>query len=183
MPVLPLVIAPDPRLEVCSEAVEKVDVEAKKLMDDMLETMYENDGIGLAAVQVGVHKRILVMDLQGMDLQEEERAAMGDKLHKPYFIVNPEIVEVSQEQSVYEEGCLSFPDQRVTVSRPKSLKVKYWDYHGKEQVMHCDGLLATCIQHEIDHLNGVVLIDYVSKLKHDMILRKLRKWKKKHVQE
>jgi peptide deformylase len=162
MAVLPLVIAPDPRLEVCSEPVAEVNDEIRKLMDDMLETMHHEEGIGLAAVQVGVHKRILVMEI------DEET----------YYIVNPEIIEASDEKNIYEEGCLSFPGARAPVTRPKQVKVKYLDYHGKEQVLECDELLATCIQHEIDHLNGVVFIDHVSKLKHDMVMRKVKKIKK-----
>lgn len=166
MTILPLVIAPDPRLAVCSEAVEVVDDKLRKLMDDMLETMYAEEGIGLAAVQVGVHKRVLVMDLQ----REEN--------NKPYFIVNPEIIEASEEENIYEEGCLSFPEQRAMVTRPKKVKVRHLDYQGNEQILECDELLATCIQHEIDHLNGVVFIDHVSRLKRDMILRKVKKLKK-----
>lgn len=166
MTVLPLVIAPDPRLAICSEPVEKVDDELRAFMDDMLETMYAEEGIGLAAVQVGVHKRILVMDLQ----------IEGEK--KPVFVVNPEIIETSEELNEYEEGCLSFPEQRAKVIRPKRIKVKHLDYHGKEQVLECDELLATCIQHEMDHLNGVVFVDHVSKMRRDMILRKVKKLQK-----
>lgn len=162
MAILPLVIAPDPRLEVCSAAVEEVNDELRAFMDDMVETMRHENGVGLAAVQVGVHKRVLVMEIDEVI----------------YHIINPEIVCNSEEQNIYEEGCLSFPDQRAMVTRPKEITIKYLDYHGKPQTIECDGLLATCIQHEIDHLNGVVFIDHVSKLKRDMIMRKMRKQKK-----
>lgn len=166
MTKLTIITAPDPRLAICSEEVKDVTPELQKLMDDMLETMYAEDGIGLAAVQVGVHKRILVMDLQ------------QDGKKEPMFIINPEIIESSEEENIYEEGCLSFPGQLAMVTRPKTVKVKFLDYHGKEQILDCDELLATCIQHEMDHLNGVVFIDHVSRLKREMILRKVKKIKK-----
>lgn len=180
MTILPLVTAPDPRLEVCSEPVAKIDDELRKFMDDMLETMHHENGIGLAAVQVGVHKRILVMDLSdsGSRYDETDGKACGVDISKPFFVINPEIIESSEEENIYEEGCLSFPDQRANVTRPKRVKVKYLDYNGKEQVIECDGLLATCVQHEIDHLNGVVFIDHISRMKRDVILRKVKKLKK-----
>ena len=177
MTVLKLVIAPDPRLAVCSAEVTEIDDKLRKFMDDMLETMYAEGGIGLAAVQVGVHKRILVMDLSdrsGRYKKDGEAELEG----KPIFMVNPEITEESDEENMYDEGCLSFPEQRALVIRPKKVKVKYLDYHGKPQVMDCDELLATCVQHEIDHLNGVVFIDHVSKLKADVIMRKMKKLKR-----
>lgn len=163
MTVLPLVIAPDQRLYLCSAAVESVDDELRSFMDDMLETMYANEGIGLAAVQVGVHKRVITMGIED---------------DKPYFIVNPEIIEKSEENRAFEEGCLSFPEQKAEVTRPDSVKIKYLDYDGKEQVEDFTGLYATCIQHEIDHINGVVFIDHVSRLRRDMVLRKMAKIKK-----
>ena len=181
MAILPLVIAPDPRLAVCSAEVEVVDDKIRKFLDDMLETMYAEEGIGLAAVQVGVHKRILVMDLNdraGRYKNDDELKTVPSTKKGPFFIINPEIINESAEENIYEEGCLSFPNQRAMVTRPKQVKVKYLDYYGKEQVMECDELLATCIQHEIDHLNGVVFIDHVSKLKADMIMRKMKKIKK-----
>lgn len=181
MTILPLVIAPDPRLEVCSAEVPEVTDQLRRLMDDMLETMYEEGGIGLAAVQVGVHKRILVMDLSdrsGRYKNAEEQDSVPLKDSAPLFMVNPEIIEESEEENIYDEGCLSFPDQRAMVTRPKSVKIKYIDYYGKPQVMKCDGLLATCVQHEMDHLNGVVFIDHVSKLKYDVIMRKMKKLKR-----
>lgn len=180
MTVLPLVIAPDPRLATRSEPVKEVNDEIRKLMDDMVETMHHENGIGLAAVQVGVLKRVLVMDLS--DSQERYDAAhakaCGVDISKPVFMANPEIVDHSEELSTYEEGCLSFPEQRASVVRPKKVSIKYLDYNGKEQIMKCDDLLATCVQHEIDHLNGVVFVDHVSRLKRDMIIRKVKKLKK-----
>jgi peptide deformylase len=169
MTILPLVLAPDPRLEMRSEAVETVDDSLRGFLDDMVETMQEEDGVGLAAVQVGVLKRILVMEVADETTQE----------NIIYHLINPEITEASDEINVYDEGCLSFPGQRAKVERPERVTVKALDYHGKEQIIECDGLLATCVQHEIDHLNGVVFIDHVSKLKHDMIMNKMRKLKKK----
>lgn len=167
MTILPIVTAPDSRLTIKSFPVEQVDDALRSFMDDMLETMYDAGGIGLAAVQVGVHKRILVMDLQD--------PAYGDS---PYFIVNPEIVTSSDILSHYKEGCLSFPGQSADVVRPEEITVKYLDYYGKEQTLQATGLLATCIQHEIDHLNGIVFIDHVSRLKRDMIMKKVAKIKK-----
>ncbi|MCD6034437.1 MAG: peptide deformylase [Rickettsiales bacterium] len=165
MAILPLVTAPDSRLKIKSFPVEKVDDDLRKFMDDMLETMYHCEGIGLAAVQVGVHKRVLVMDLH----------PDGEK--SPLFVINPEIVNHTDILSEYDEGCLSFPGQYATVVRPEKVTVKYLDYHGKEQILECEGLLATCIQHEIDHLNGVVFIDHLSPVKRDMIIRKVKKQK------
>lgn len=181
MTILPLVIAPDPRLEICSAEVAAVDDNIRRFMDDMLETMYAEGGIGLAAVQVGVHKRILVMDLSdraGRYTNNDGQVIENSPLSAPIYMVNPEIVEASDEKNIYEEGCLSFPEQRAMVTRPKTVKVKYLDYNGKHQVLECDELLATCVQHEIDHLNGVVFIDHVSKMKYDMVMRKMKKMKK-----
>ena len=175
MAVLPLVIAPDPRLKIKSEPVKQVTDETRKLMDDMLETMYESNGIGLAAVQVGVHQRILVMDVaHGSPRYEGSEGGANE----PLFLINPEIIEESEEENTYEEGCLSFPGQYAEVTRPKKVKIKYLDYHGKEQVLEADKLLATCVQHEMDHLDGIVFVDHVSKLKRDMIIRKLKKAKR-----
>lgn len=162
MAILPLVIAPDPRLLICSQEVETVTDEIRQLMDDMVETMRHEEGVGLAAVQVGVHKRILVMEIA----------------EKIYYVVNPEIITSSNEENIYEEGCLSFPQQRAIVKRPKRVTIKCLGYNGEEQLIECDELLATCVQHEIDHLNGVVFIDHLSKLKRDMIMRKVKKLKK-----
>ena len=158
---------PDPILRKKCEPLEKVDAHTKKLMDDMLETMYAAPGIGLAAIQIGILKRLVVIDIS----KEEEKK-------QPIFLVNPEIIYRSKETSVYEEGCLSLPGQFAEVERPSECTIKYIDYYGKKKDLKADGLLATCIQHEIDHLNGILFIDYLSKLKKDMIIKKLVKQKK-----
>ena len=155
---------PDPLLRKVSEPVTSVNTEVKNLMDDMLETMYAAPGIGLAAVQVGVLKRIIVIDL----------SKDGEK-KDPLFIVNPQITFKSDELISYEEGCLSIPNQFAEVKRPSSCKVNFLDYNGKKKEINADGLLATCIQHEVDHLNGVLFIDHLSKLKKDLILKKTKK--------
>ena len=158
---------PDPILRKKCEPLEKVDEDTKKLMDDMLETMYAAPGIGLAAIQVGILKRLVVIDIS----KEEEKK-------KPIFLINPQIIHQSKNTSVYEEGCLSLPGQFAEIERPAECTVKYIDYNGKEKELKSDGLLATCIQHEVDHLNGILFIDYLSKLKKDMIIKKLVKQKK-----
>ena len=158
---------PDPLLRKVSEPVTSVNTEVKKLMDDMLETMYAAPGIGLAAVQVGVLKRIIVIDL----------SKNGQK-KTPLFIVNPQITFKSEEIISYEEGCLSIPNQFAEVKRPSSCKVNFLDYNGKKREINADGLLATCIQHEVDHLNGVLFIDHLSKLKKDIIIKKTKKQRK-----
>lgn len=167
MAVLPLVIAPDERLNKPSARVEVVTNEVRKLLDDMLETMYANDGIGLAAVQVGVHLRCVVVDI-----------AVRDGGRDPIKLINPEVVDESQDISVFQEGCLSFPDQYSDVERPESVTIRYLDEHGVAKTMKADGIMATCVQHEIDHTNGVVFVDHISKLKRDMIHKKLLKAKK-----
>lgn len=169
MAILPLVIAPDERLKTKSSPIEKIDAEIKKLAADMLETMYAENGIGLAAVQVGVLKRMLVADVTW---RQDEGPG------KQWVLINPEIVSGDDEKNVYKEGCLSFPDQFAEVERPKGVRVRYTDLEGKQHEEDFDGLLATCIQHEIDHLNGVVFVDYISPVKRDMIHRKLNKMKK-----
>lgn len=156
--------APDPRLRQMSTQVEVVDDGVRALLDDMLETMYEAKGIGLAAIQVNVPKRIIVMDLAGED---EEPS--------PVYIINPEILEPSEETSLYQEGCLSVPEFYEEVERPARCRVRYLDYHGEERILDAEGLFATCIQHEMDHLNGVLFIDHISRLKRDRIIRKLKK--------
>ena len=158
---------PDPILRKISEPVKKIDKEIKKLMDDMLETMYEAPGIGLAAVQIGILKRVIVIDL-----------SKKDEKKNPIFIVNPEIIFKSKEMASYEEGCLSIPNQFAEVKRPNSCKLHFLDYEGKKCEINANGLLATCIQHEIDHLNGILFIDHLSKLKKDLILKKSKKQKK-----
>ena len=158
---------PDPLLRKVSERVLKVDTEVKKLMDDMLETMYAAPGIGLAAVQIGVLKRAIVIDL-----------SKEDGKRNPLFLVNPEITFKSKELTTYEEGCLSIPNQFAEVKRPSECKINFLDYNGNKDELHAQGLLATCIQHEIDHLNGILFIDHLSKLKKDLILKKTKKQKK-----
>lgn len=172
MAILPLVIAPDERLKTKSSPIEKVDDSVRKLAADMLETMYHERGIGLAAVQVGVLKRMLVADITWRDSE-----GPGEQ----WVLINPEIVSDESELSAYKEGCLSFPDQFAEVTRPKGVRVRYLDLDGKRQEKSFEGLLATCIQHEIDHLNGIVFVDHISSLKRDMILRKLKKMKKQGV--
>ena len=162
-----IVIEPDPILRKKSQTIEKVDNELRILMDDMLETMYAAPGIGLAAVQIGILKRLIVIDLSKDDTKK-----------KPLFFVNPKITFQSKKTSVYEEGCLSLPGQFAEIERPAECHVNYIDYYGKNQELKANGLLATCIQHEIDHLNGILFIDYLSKLKKDMIIKKLTKRKK-----
>ena len=158
---------PDPILRKKCEPLEKVDTETKKLMDDMLETMYAAPGIGLAAIQVGILKRLVVIDI-----------SKGEEEKKPIFLINPQIIHRSKKTSIYEEGCLSLPGQFAEIERPAECTLKYIDYNGKEKELKADGLLATCIQHEVDHLNGILFIDYLSKLKKDMIIKKLVKQKK-----
>ncbi len=162
-----IVIEPDPILRKKSERLEKVDDEIKKLLDDMLETMYAAPGIGLAAVQIGILKRLIVIDIS----KENEKK-------NPIFLVNPVIISRSSDTSVYEEGCLSLPGHFAEIERPAECKVEYIDYDGKKKEIKAKGLLSTCIQHEVDHLNGVLFIDYLSKLKKDMIVKKLIKHKK-----
>jgi peptide deformylase len=172
MAVLKLVIAPDPRLKMQSVPVEKIDDGIKKLAADMLETMYAERGIGLAAVQVGQLKRMLVVDVSW---REEE--GPGEQ----HVLINPEILEGDAEMNVYKEGCLSFPDQFADVERPKTVRVRHMGLDGKMYEKSYDGLLATCIQHEIDHINGIVFVDHISLPRRDMILRKLTKMKKQGV--
>ena len=150
-----------------SALVEKVDSDLQKLMDDMLETMYAAPGIGLAAIQVGVPKRVIVLDIAS---KEEKK--------NPMFFINPEIINRSNNNSTYEEGCLSVPGQFAEIDRPDKCHIKYLDYYGKLQEIKAEGMLATCIQHEMDHLEGILFIDYLSKLKKSMIIKKLSKQKK-----
>tara|TARA_B100000963_G_scaffold359495_1_gene386979 strand:+ start:897 stop:1421 length:525 start_codon:yes stop_codon:yes gene_type:complete len=162
-----IVIEPDPILRDKSEIIEKVDDELRTLLDDMLETMYAAPGIGLAAVQIGILKRLIVIDIS----KDKEKK-------NPLFLINPKIISRSKKTSVYEEGCLSLPGYFAEIERPAECRIKFVDYNGKEKELSADGLLATCIQHEVDHLNGVLFIDYLSKLKRDMIVKKLIKHKK-----
>lgn len=167
MSIRNIVIEPDPILRKKSELLENVNDDTRKLLDDMLKTMYAAPGIGLAAVQIGILKRVLVIDISK---KEEEK--------KPIFLINPEITFTSKETSIYEEGCLSLPGHFAEVERPAECNVEFIDYNGKKKELTAKGLLATCIQHEVDHLNGVLFIDYLSKLKKDMIIKKLSKQKK-----
>ena len=164
MAIREILTAPDQRLREVSKPVDKVDDDLRALMDDMLETMYDAPGIGLAAIQVGVPLRVIVMDLAGKD---EEPA--------PRFFVNPEILEPSEDKNLYEEGCLSVPEYFDEVERPAQCRVKYLDYNGVEQVEDAEGMFATCIQHEMDHLEGILFIDYLSRLKRERVLKKLKK--------
>ncbi|MDI7862181.1 peptide deformylase [Rhizobiaceae bacterium n13] len=164
MTIKPLIILPDPLLRQVSQPFERVDSDVTRLADDMLETMYDAPGIGLAAVQIGVPRRLLVIDVS----KEGE-----DK--KPLVVINPEIVASSDQRSVYEEGCLSIPDYYAEVERPAAITLNFLDREGKQQTIEADGLLATCLQHEIDHLNGVLFIDHISRLKRDMVIRKFTK--------
>jgi peptide deformylase len=164
MSIKPLIILPDPKLRLVSKPVERIDDELRKFAGDMLDTMYDAPGIGLAAIQVGEPIRMLVIDLA----KEGEPKA-------PQIFVNPEIVGMSDDRSLYEEGCLSIPDYYAEVERPARVRVKYIDLDGKPQEVEANGVLATCLQHEIDHLNGVLFIDHISKLKRDMVVRKFKK--------
>jgi len=166
MTIRKILVEPDPFLRQVSEDVKKVDDELRKLMDDMLETMYAAPGIGLAAIQVGVPKRVIVIDLS----KEEER--------KPFYFINPRIMKKSENNSTYEEGCLSVPGQFAEIDRPDQCHISYLDYNGQKKELKAEGLLATCIQHEMDHLEGILFIDYLSKLKKNFIVKKLSKQKK-----
>ena len=166
MTVKTILKEPNHLLRQVSKPVEKVGKEEKQLMDDMLETMYFANGIGLAAVQIGVPKRIIVMDISKDENKKE-----------PRYFVNPVIKNKDNLKSTYEEGCLSVPDQFAEIDRPKKCEIDYLDYNGEKKILKAEGLLATCIQHEMDHLEGILFIDYLSKLKRSMIIKKLSKTK------
>ena len=172
MAKLDIIVAPDPRLKVKCAPVAKVDAVVRKLMDDMLETMYAAPGVGLAAPQVGVARRVIVVDVAGKDQPP-----------RPYRMANPEIVWASDEDNTYNEGCLSLPDHYADVVRPKAVRVRYLDHENEIRELEADGLLATCVQHEMDHLDGILFVDRISALKRNMILRKLLKAKKTGVFE
>ena len=172
MALLPIVEVPDPRLRQISSPVEKVDDELRALIADMFETMYDAPGIGLAAIQVGVPKRVLVIDLQ------EPLEEGGEPVRDPRVFINPEIVEQSDQEVPYTEGCLSVPDQYADVDRPDRIRARWLDEQGESHEEVIEGLLATCLQHEMDHLEGVLFIDHLSRLKREMILKKLAKLRK-----
>ena len=164
MAIREILVVPNPVLKLVSQPVDKVDDELRALMDDMLETMYDAPGIGLAAIQIGVPKRVIVMDISGPD---DEKA--------PRYFVNPEIIWSSEDTAPYEEGCLSIPDIYDEVERPARVKLKYLNYQGEEVVEDADGLFAVCIQHEMDHLQGVLFIDHLSRLKRERSIAKVKK--------
>src|SRR5450432_3711940 len=164
MSIRPIVQLPDKRLRLVSEPVVKIDAEVKKLVADMFETMYEAPGIGLAAIQVGVPKRVIVMDL-----------AKKDEPKEPQVFINPQMLWRSDEKTIYEEGCLSIPEFYEEVERPAKVRVKFLDLAGAAQELEASGLMATCLQHEIDHLDGVLFIDHISKLKRDRVIKKFAK--------
>ena len=170
MSVKPILTEPNKILRQVSKTVKKVSLGEQKLMDDMLDTMYAANGIGLAAIQIGVPKRIIVMDLSKDENKKE-----------PRYFVNPVIKNKNEINSTYEEGCLSVPDQFAEIDRPKECEVEYLDYNGKKSFLKAEGLLATCIQHEMDHLEGILFIDYLSKLKKSMIIKKLSKNKLRRI--
>jgi peptide deformylase len=172
MAILPIVEVPDPRLRQISSPVEKVDADVRALVADMFETMYAAPGIGLAAIQVGVARRILVIDLQ----EPEEEG--GEPVRDPRVFINPEILEHSDREVPYTEGCLSVPDQYAEVDRPDRIRARWLDLDGNVREEEIEGLLATCLQHEMDHLEGVLFIDHLSRLKREMILKKLTKLRK-----
>jgi peptide deformylase len=170
MTVKQILTEPNKILRQISKSVERVSKEEQILMDDMLETMYAANGIGLAAIQIGVPKRIIVMDLSRNEEKKE-----------PRYFVNPIIKNKNSDKATYEEGCLSVPNQFAEIDRPSTCVVEYLDYDGKKQILNAEGLLATCIQHEMDHLEGILFIDYLSKLKKSMILKKLSKKKSNQI--
>lgn len=169
MAILPIIIAPDPRLKLVSRPVEKVDAEVVRLMDNMLETMYDAPGIGLAAPQVGVTKRVIVVDIARQDKGEAPN---------PLKMANPQLVATSEDVKSWDEGCLSLPEHYADVVRPSRVAVRYLDQHNKRCEIEAEGVLAVCLQHEMDHLDGILFVDHVTALKRNMILRKLRKAKK-----
>ena len=167
MTIKEIITVPNEILKKVSEPIEKVGINEKKLITDLFETMYNSKGIGLAAVQVGILKRILVIDVSTKDEKKE-----------PLSFINPIIKSVSNETSIYEEGCLSIPDTFIEIERPKICEVEYIDINGKKKILECDGLLSTCLQHEINHLDGKLIIDHLSKLKRDIIIKKISKSQK-----
>jgi peptide deformylase len=176
MAILPIIEAPDPLLREISSPVEEVTDETRALIADMFETMYAAPGIGLAAIQVGVAKRILVIDLQ--EPAEGTEEGEGEPIREPMVFINPEIVEASETLQVYNEGCLSVPDQYAEIERPDRIRARWLDENGKSHEEELDGLMAICLQHEMDHLEGILFIDHLSRLKREMVLKKLLKQRK-----
>jgi peptide deformylase len=186
MAILPILEVPDARLKIISQPVEVFDDSLRTLVDDMFETMYDAPGIGLAAIQVGVAKRILVIDLQEPD-EDAEAEDCGDHgcghdhqplKRNPRIFINPEILDPSEDMSVYNEGCLSVPDQYADVERPAQIRARWQDLDGNVHEEAMDGLMATCLQHEMDHLEGILFIDHLSRLKRQMVIKKLEKQRK-----
>ena len=167
MSIKDIINVPNEILKKTSDPIEKISFNEKKLINDLFETMYQSKGIGLAAVQVGILKRIIVIDVSSKDEKKQ-----------PLSFINPKIKKISNETSIYEEGCLSIPDTFIEIERPKTCEVEYLDINGKIQNLKCDGLLSTCLQHEINHLDGKLIIDYLSKLKRDLVIKKISKFKK-----
>lgn len=172
MAIRPILEVPDPRLKTVSTPVETFDDDLRTLVADMFETMYDAPGIGLAAIQVGVPKRVLVIDLQAEDDED------GKPIRTPRVFINPEILDPSAEHTLYNEGCLSVPDQYAEVERPSTIRARWQDMDGKVHEEAMDGLMATCLQHEMDHLEGILFIDHLSRLKRQMVLKKLEKMRK-----
>ncbi|MGB3866857.1 MAG: peptide deformylase [Xanthobacteraceae bacterium] len=173
MAIREIIVLPDKQLRVVSKPIEKVSSDIRKLADDMLETMYDAPGIGLAAIQIAEPVRLVTMDISKREKGEDSEA--GDAKPSPRVFINPEIVAASEDRSVYEEGCLSIPEYYEEVERPARVRVRYLDLDGKLREEDAEGLFATCIQHEIDHLNGVLFVDYLSKLKRDRVIKKFTK--------
>jgi peptide deformylase len=179
MPLLPIIIAPDPKLKMKCKPVETVDDDVRRLLDDMLATMYDAPGIGLAAPQIGVARRLVVLDVE----KPAEREAGKEPPGRPIRLVNPEVVWVSDELNTHEEGCLSVPGIFADVTRPAACRVRYLDEQGKKQELIADGILATCVQHEIDHLDGILFTDHLTALKRNIIMKKMVKAKKQKAKD
>lgn len=183
MALRPIIILPDGQLRQISTSVTGVDDGIRGLMDDMLETMYDAPGIGLAAIQVAVAKRVIVVDVAKREPGDADDPEKVVEKKNPIFLVNPEITWASEEKSVYEEGCLSIPEYYAEVERPARVKVGFLDRMGMKQEIEADGLLATCLQHEIDHLNGVLFIDHISRLKRERVIKKFAKEAKRRSED
>lgn len=179
MAILEILEIPDPRLRDVAKPIDTVDDSVRQLAADMLETMYDARGIGLAATQLGIDKRILVIDLQERVSEDEDDEGESEVVRDPHVVINPELLWVSDETAIYNEGCLSIPEQYAEVERPARCRVRWLDETGASHEEELDGLMATCMQHEIDHLNGVLFIDHISRLKRNMVVKKLEKMRKK----